>query len=397
MNKVIQLDIRSQLPGVMELRFGTCERIGSVADLQRCLVAGDDAPVAVVIRMRGDDPGVLALLKVLRDRRPNLIRLVAIAEGSSRYNALLNDYAHYVTALTSSSLRIDMLLQSLSVFVRTTRGKEAVSLFEQLGPVPEPSSVASGITRLIEAQHTVNPASVSGMFRQDSTVLPRILKIANGHDFKLRESAYRADQLVQQVGARGVRDLVIFGSTIYPQVEPEGWTQLPFEWLIRRAILTARLADRLCRDAKVERIHQGHAFLAGFMLYLGLQQLIVADPERMARVFGQAEALGRTVRSQIKLEYGLSQAELGATIMMLWNVPPRAAMAVMMHHHPEDAPEHVFGALAAVHVADSLLPPLKTRDGLVLSSELSSEFLTKISMLGRTSHWQRLTEEFLAP
>jgi hypothetical protein len=77
--------------------------------------------------------------------------------------------------------------------------------------------------------------------------------------------------------------------------------------------------------------------------------------------------------------------------MSLWGLPMPVVHAVSYHHDPGLIPGQTFCALAAVHIANSLLESSRN-DQDIVSSPLDMNYLKSINLLDRLPAWRKLVQ-----
>ena len=93
--------------------------------------------------------------------------------------------------------------------------------------------------------------------------------------------------------------------------------------------------------------------------------------------------------------FGTTHAEAGSYLLWLWGLPDTVVEAVAFHHSPAKCPDHSFGPLTAVHVADALEHEI-TGATPVAQAALDMDYLSRIEVVNELPDWSSLAREQLS-
>jgi putative nucleotidyltransferase with HDIG domain len=158
--------------------------------------------------------------------------------------------------------------------------------------------------------------------------------------------------------------------------------------LYMHSLATGLLAQKILTEESAESATVDAAFTAGVLHDTGKLVLASALPE----LYGQALQLAADeLIPQWQAEanvFGVSHAEVGAYLLGLWGLPPAIVEAVAWHHQPRRREPPVFGALAAVHIADYLQSrhlPASRRPMVV---QIDEPFMQSLHLIERMNQWE---------
>ncbi len=256
-----------------------------------------------------------------------------------------------------------------------------------LGQLPSPPAVYRELNRALNSENS-NAEQISDIIGQDPALAAKVLRVVNSAYFGIDRQISSIRESVTMLGIRTLRGLALSGHlmSLYPQ--HRNWSYFSFEELNRRAAMVARLAQYICREMKTSQAVQDQAFVGGLLHDLGLLVLASKDPQSYRKVMVLSAQKELPLCSVEKKMLGLFHGEVGAFLLAHWNLPAPIVEAVLLHHTPQLSVSSEFSPLAAVHIADSLLPQPETEIGANLSNRLMHDYLKRIGVADRVAQWQ---------
>ena len=392
---ILQLDVRTLQTDTLTLGASTCRKLRTVAELRKNLSDSDNLPHALVVRCRGDNESVIKLFMELREKRPSIVRVVLMTEVSTRFQNRLHDLAHYVCPIGIVTDTVAHMIEQ-GIATQYELSRQVVRDFgRQAGEWIKLPRIYQDVDGMIRSNRAIDYTLLTSMYRQDPATFGSLIQFLNSKEYGWGVASFKPEEAIQRIGARTLRDITLHLCCEKELSQPNEWSLIDFAELEKRARMTAKLAELYAKDANLDRAHQQHAFLAGLMSYVGLRFLIRQDIERVNDCMETAQMMKRSMRSAIKLEYSLNVSEISAAMLEYWQLSPRVIKAILYYRKPQMAGDRSFVAMEAVHLADAMLPPLKMKNGIRITGELSDGYLSDIDMLHKKSHWQRMANEYL--
>lgn len=391
MGRLICCDLGETSRQAFVLEGWDCEQLDEVPAL---LTALDECPAqVVVIRAQGDDSEALRLLRKIGEHWPWQVRILLADAVSARYLAEAADVADVALPSGCEASRIQLAIERAEAILTRLQVRAAGDAIERLGGFGVLPAQLAGLNALIDDQIRDSTAPVAPLFRGCTDLLTELMELLNSPLFGFDRHLFSIVEAGRLAGLRTLRDMTLLVAVLHRFPQPEQWRSFSFQHQLDRALVCARLAQRIAHSVNADRISQHCAFAAGLFADFGIRGLIRLDPARYHRVMERASALGQPIFAVEKLEYGLSHGELGAALLRGWGVSPRVVRAVLYHHVPKAAGDGAFSTVTATHVADALLPTPFNTLGCRLGGRLSLSYLDAIGEMDRRILWDNLAED----
>lgn len=217
----------------------------------------------------------------------------------------------------------------------------------------------------------------------DPVLSARILQVANSPLYGLSTRIGTLGRAVQMLGMDGTR-----GVAFALAVSTVGSTGGPHaQALYYHAIATASVVH--CAAPHCHGVHGSMLFVTALVHDLGLQLLLLLEPESAERLLDQFGHTLMLVKAE-RVHFGFDHALLGAEGLRQWGLPEPAVELVAHHHEPV---AHRQRSRALLQVADDIADA-------ILDGEFASDIVTRAiehphaKALGITeSQWVEIIEQ----
>ncbi|WJW75416.1 HDOD domain-containing protein [Thiohalobacter sp. IOR34] len=192
------------------------------------------------------------------------------------------------------------------------------------------------------------PAEFGELVAQDAALSARLLRLVNSAFYGFPARIDTLSRALQLVGIEALRSLALASSAaeVFERLPLARVTLVEF-W--RHSLFCGLLARALARRASV--LHCERLFIGGLLHDIGQLLLCSRLPETMGAVLAEIEH-GMEVIDAEREQLGFDHAELGAELLLAWQLPLTLREAVRFHHQPELAPPPGLEA-ALLQVADA--------------------------------------------
>lgn len=227
---------------------------------------------------------------------------------------------------------------------------ELVALIGRLASLPEAymrvkrvlDDPDSGLMELTEALST------------DPAMTARLLRVVNSpfYGFNRRvDTVYRA---VNVLGMRQAHDLVLVWAigSAFANVQ---FTVIPIQAFWHRSVATAIAARALAKSQRF--IDAERLFIEGLLADIGHLVLYTTLPGQAIKAQQESQRSGRPLAEVERELIGCDFAEIGAELVVTWDLPPTFREPIACQGSPELASEHPLEA-AIVHVSTALAASL---------------------------------------
>lgn len=199
----------------------------------------------------------------------------------------------------------------------------------------------------------------------DPVLAARVLKVANAPLFGLRVRIGTLRRALQMLGFDGARNIAISLALRGVSDDRSSWG----ERLWRHSEVSGWICRALSRHTR--NVNADEMFVAGLLHDLGLQLLLILEPEPSVALL---EAHGPDAPELISAECalrGFHHGQLGAECLRRWKLPPQVVALVEEHHARHDQPPRMGGPRlrALLQIADAIAEPfLQGADRLTLEA-----------------------------
>ncbi|MBX2800480.1 MAG: HDOD domain-containing protein [Myxococcales bacterium] len=179
----------------------------------------------------------------------------------------------------------------------------------------------------------------------DPVLSARVLQVANSALYAPKSTVGTVRRAVQLLGLDATRAMAFalavsaLGSDGGPLARS----------LHEHALLTSEVVVRL--SPHVASVHSGLLFLTALVHDLGLQLLLLLEPDATTQLVDKLGHGTTLVRAE-RLHFGFDHAQLGAEGLLRWGLPEPAAELVRTHHDP--VMDRKQRARALLQVADHM-------------------------------------------
>lgn len=309
-------------------------------------ILADDPVDVVVADMQMPDLDGAALLREVRDRWPDTVRII------------LSGYADDGAALRSVSVAHQFLAKPCDPQTLAATVRDACNLRERLmrpelremigkvSALPSAPRLFSAITEAL-AQPEVHLGKVAAIIRRDPGCASKLLQLVNSSFFGVARRVTRIDEAVAYLGVTRVRDVVL-------AIEATSAFQSSTPALARFAqgVSDHGFSVALVARQQVKARHAHDAFMAGVLHDIGRLIFATHLPAVYDRI-EQRRLAGEPLCELERQRFGTTHAEIGAYLLRLWGLPLTLIDAVARHHdaEPPDAADNPVTAALTAAVA----------------------------------------------
>jgi putative nucleotidyltransferase with HDIG domain len=317
----------------------------AIAELER------EAYDVIVTDMRMPEMDGAELLQSVSERWPQTIRIVLSGYAESQQALRLVPVAHQYLSKPCDAQRLVSAIDACLHLHALLPHPELRALVGRVSTLPAMPRVYSKL-RIAISRENVNLQEIAELLAMDPVMAAKVLQMANSAFFRLARPTVNIDKAVSYLGVAVIRSLVTSPSVFSPWPDRGPSTLVNFEELQLHAHVAAAAAHALATPA----LMGDEAQLAGLLHDIGYWLLAHECPERLANAVETAVAERIPLYEAEARVLGASHAQIGAYLLGLWGLPQSIVEAVAHHHTPHSVPQSTFEPLAALAVANALLP-----------------------------------------
>jgi HD-like signal output (HDOD) protein/CheY-like chemotaxis protein len=318
--------------------------LGGQAAINRVNEASFDVVVSDVLM---PDVDGTAVLRHVRDRRPRASRLVLSGQVGTDVLCGVIPLAHQILGKPCDADQLrGAIRRALSVGAdvsQPTIGR----LVRRLDHLP-PSLVTCRALAGVVAQPGAMLDRVSEIVERDPSLTAKVLHVVNNPYFGLPRPLTTVRQAVVHLGLDIVRSIT-FSVLTFIEAHDEVDDVVDLDAIQRHSVAVALRARERVSDPALA----GEAFTTGIVHEIG-RVILALEPELgYAELIRRSRSGSESLDTLERLEYGLTQAEVGAQMLSLWGFPASIVGAVAANGEPleGEAPEHVIArAVSDAHI-----------------------------------------------
>jgi putative nucleotidyltransferase with HDIG domain len=242
---------------------------------------------------------------------------------------------------------------------RVTNPVELNRLIDDIGELAVLPQVVAKVLEL-SSEPTACATDFDRAISVDPGFTARILKLANSAYYGLPRRVGVIRDAVVLLGVKEVRCLALAATGFDLFVGKSDRDSLVKREMWRHSVYTASAARAIAQT--VPGVQSEEAFVTGLLHDIGKSVALRALRQEFMDTLDRAQAAHLSFFEGEQQTMRYSHTDLGAAVMMKWNLPRRLTEAVACHHEPERATENPT-LTAAIAVADSIINFLAAQDG----------------------------------
>ncbi|MGA8540693.1 MAG: response regulator [Terriglobales bacterium] len=342
---------------------------------------------AIVSDMRMPQIDGAQLLEQVKERHPNVVRLVL--SGQSSREAVLRSIAPAHQFLSKPCDPQELVLRLGQAFaMRDLLSSPALqTIVSNLRSIPSLPTLYGELTAALRSEDP-SLVQIERIVAKDVAMAAKILQLANSAFIGARGRVSSLLQAVSLIGTETVRTLVL-SVHVFSQFDgnSEIAAYLPALW--DHSVAVASLARHIATSECSTKSMAEESFTAGLLHDVGKIVLLAEMPHEYRHILeiNQGSILN------LELEHlGCTHAQVGAYLMSIWGLPVPLVHAVAFHHCPAQAAETQFSSLTAVHAADAIAG-MTDVSSLNRDIELDLDYLDRLGLREREARWRSFHEE----
>jgi HD-like signal output (HDOD) protein/ActR/RegA family two-component response regulator len=327
------------------------------------------------MRMPGMDGA--ELLQNVSERWPQSIRIVLSGYAELQQVLRLVPVAHQYLSKPCDTQRLVSAINGCLHLHTLLPHAELRGLVGRVRTLPVMPDVYSEL-RVALSRENVDVQEIAQLLTSEPVMAAKVLQMANSAFFRLARPTVSINQAVSYLGVPAIRNLITSPSIFSPSPNRCPSTLVNFEQLLSHSHAAAAAAQGLATSLS----RGDEALLAGLLHNIGYWVLAHECPGRLADAVEMAAAEHIPLYEAEARVLGSSHAQIGAYLLGLWGLPLPIVEAVAYHHAPHSISQSKFEPLAALAVANALLPTDDTNAfgaTLVSGLKVDSTFLSRVN------------------
>jgi putative nucleotidyltransferase with HDIG domain len=335
----------------------------AITELERAELEREPFDVIVTdMRMPGMDGA--EVLRIVSERWPQTVRIVLSGYAEPQQALRLVPVAHQYLSKPCDAQRLVRAIDGCMQLHALLPQLDLRALVGRVRTLPVIPRVHAKLQSAISSD-SVDIAQIAELVATDPVITAKLLQMANSAFFRLARPVTNIDQAVSYLGVAAIRNLVASPSIFAPWPEQGPASFVRFEELQSHAHAAAAATHALAPASQADE-----SLLAGLLHDIGYCLLAHECPDRLANAVETAVVENIPLHEAEARVIGASHAQIGAYLLGLWGLPQAVVEAVAHHHAPHGASKSTFGPLAALAIAQALLP---TDDASAFGARLAAD------------------------
>ena len=206
---------------------------------------------------------------------------------------------------------------------------------------------------------------------QDPELSMRVLRIANSSAFGLPTTVLDPRHAASILGLNRLRSIIIQAGTssVYGTKSVRKDEVMSAHW--RHSILTAHICRSLAeKSLRADLMNAAELHTAGLLHDMGRAIFLDNLREQYLEVCAAAKGDGVPLVEAEREAFGVTHAQVGAKVVLAWDLPRNCAQAIAFHHEPWRVAK-ALPSTVVIAVADRLAHAVATNDlaGMPLVAE----------------------------
>jgi putative nucleotidyltransferase with HDIG domain len=304
------------------------------------------------MRMPGMDGA--QLLQTVSERWPQTIRIVLSGYADLKQIARLVPFAHQYLSKPCDPKQLEGVIDRCLQLHELLHGSELRAIVGRIHKLPSLPRIYSALQEAVRSDK-ITVSEIARLVAADSAIAARVLQLVNSAFFRLARRITNIEQAISYLGFTAIRN-VAASVELFAQWKTDSRSCLDPEKLQSHVLAVAAAASALTAKTPIA----DDTLLAGLLHDIGYWVLAQECPADLRKALELATATSIPLHEAETRVIGASHAEVGAYLLGIWGLPHCVIEAVAHHHQPRRVAQTEFDVLAALAVADSLVPVTDT-------------------------------------
>ncbi len=193
-------------------------------------------------------------------------------------------------------------------------------------------------------------ADIGKVISQDIALTASLLKLVNSAYYGFPAKIDTVSRAVSIVGTRELRDisLTMAAVEVFSSI-PNSLIDMASFW--KHSVFCGLLAQALSEHCNV--LHKERLFIAGLLHDIGKLLIYCRLPEKACEILKGIESGSGNACLEEQRVLGFDHAQVGAELLVLWQLPESLQETIACHHSPELAEDAKLEA-AIIHIANGV-------------------------------------------
>lgn len=248
---------------------------------------------------------------------------------------------------------------------------------------------------LIEEMQSPEPSikKIAAIMSHDLAMTAKVLQLVNSAFFGLPQKVNNVQQATALLGLETLKALTLY---VHAFDSNKSADNILFNAcaLQNHSLMVGKMSHYLILDVCGNEKMAEDARLAGILHDIGYL-LLLGIPDIYKELLTLIKKQPKTLLEAEYQLFKVTHAEIGAYLLGMWGFSDSVIESVAYHHHPSQASGTSLSPLAAVHIANALLPMHWQPCHNITQQLLDYEYIESLAFLPKIAKWEEYASNFL--
>lgn len=310
---------------------------------------GDDRYDICISDIHLPDIDGMEFFRTVRDNYPGTIRVMETDNRDHSFLIKASELAHLVVSPDCAPQVLSAILEN-SLQLRKILGNQ--KLHERISSIKALPSPPEMYKQLMEElqQEDYSMHRVAEIIKSDIAITAKLLQLINSAFFGLQTHVESPLHAVNLLGINVVKNIVLT-SGIFQKFHDPNIPGFSAQSIYQRSIAIGAGARHLANAFGFSTRDVEDSLLAGMLHDIGKLIMLTYFTEELSAANELANKEQITLFEAEREVLGVTDAELGAHLLSLWNIPLTILEAVAFHYEPRRSAYPIMNILTPVHLS----------------------------------------------
>ncbi len=294
----------------------------------------------------------IELLTKVKERYPNIIRIVLSGHASEEQTEKVVSLAHQFLSKPCKSTKIKSVIDEAYYLQGILKNENARRILANIEFLP---AIPTVYQELMNEAHSDNFSlkNVSKIIATDVNMSANILKLVNSSYWGLPHNVSSLEQATNLLGFDVIRG-VLLSSHLFHSMPLDVMEDFSPNDLMDHAITCSQLAQMIVTIEGGDKTMRDRASVAGMLHDIGKFILLSNFSTSYKQVITLVQESNSSYNDIEKDVLGITHSEIGAYLLGLWGLERDIVEAIAFHHTPSLSAQRTLKPLLAVAAADHI-------------------------------------------
>ena len=291
----------------------------------------------------------LDFFKTAKEKHPTIIRIMETANENREFLVKASELAHIVIPSNCEKDSFNEIIKNTMSLQEIIANKDILKKLTSIKSLPSPPEVYNKLVSTLQNEDC-STHQVAEIIKNDIAITAKLLQMINSAFFGMKTHVESPMHAVNLLGIDTVKSIVLT-SGIFHTIREKEFAGFSVDEMYRQSMAVGAATRHLANVFGFRTKDIEDALMAGLLHDIGKLLMITNFKKELADAKKIAQTDNILIGDAIRQIIGISDAELGAHLLSLWNLPLSILEAVAYHNQPSKSAYKEVNTLTAVHLA----------------------------------------------